>query len=618
MTVPDTPIGGQRLRGVANVDMGPDVGADDFGAGRARELDQLGRAVQGAGDALQRYGIRVYEERARNEAIEADAAYELEQSKDRDRMLAEYRGDQIYSLGDDLAKASGKRAEKIRKGLKTPRARELFDQQRREYDAQNEVLVNRHVVAKAEEYRRSALDAKIGQLRIEAGSLPGDPAVVMHAIRQARELTAEKFRGEPPERVALEQGKAAKAMVETVAAGLEEKYGPAAALSFLDVGDIRGLFTDAEFKKSFGELKKKYETARDQKESDAADTEASLYAFDLVQANKGEIPLDLQETLIRKYGRERGKLAFADARAQAEVVKGRKAEEGKQAAEKRWDGFFRTGEIPDGIGHKEKLAMLNARNRIARGEPSGEPWALGQYLLDNFTPEALKQMQRDGKWGEVYAKLNPDGKKTDIYQDVLDKMNGKGAADGATKGIITPEKYARQQFIAVTGIRPVTANGAKKFNLFMSAFLDETETRAEELGLDDVKKLSRDEQEKILARLLTRGDYGFFGRDKWQYEVDDPADFAPWSGEDQPYERLRRRRQTGAEAADPSGIAAGVRDRLDNGAIVTAAGARQQREGGKIRTEFSRETPKETSSRDAMEQNMRDIEDIFSEGALLP
>ncbi len=438
MRIPDTPLGGQRVRGIPDVDMGPRLNADDFGANHAREMARFGEVVQRGGDAMQRYGIKVYEERAQSEATEALAKYKTDTSRYRDQIFINYTGDKAYLTPDDLDTYARNQAGNFAKELKTPRAIELFDEGRLDYDAHNKLLADQHVLKQHEQYRVASIDADNAQLLNEAAALPGEPAVVMESIHRIEANNAEKFRGAPPEYLAIENRRSAMAVAETVAANLAARDGgPQAALAFLDSPKIKELFTDAEFEKRFGRLREKYETA-----NRAADALASGRQW----AKDGLTGTQLLDAAFEKFGEHPEQMGQAITFAKQYQAE---QEHEKVAANKDLSDTsltdlakndYRIDSIPENIRieHPEVYGKLVQYSSFIKshGEKPMPDTMLWQTLM-SYDPEMLRLMFQDEAAMMDYRLRLGDGP---WWHDVEARARGnlspdeKAAAKGKGKG----------------------------------------------------------------------------------------------------------------------------------------------------------------------------------------
>lgn len=532
-----TYTGGQvNARNISYVPQGVHASAEAFGAGRARDLYNFGGAVRNVGDTVMDIN-EIKQRRVDDSTVRAEMtklsderrAYEkniFETRKGRDAKDVEEEGRRWYEerKADVLSRLDSRR----------PRQAQLFEAQFDSLRESSLAALNRHSfieAGKAEYATREAQNEDFKEDTVARGLFNRD------IVDGNRELIHANIRANNP-------GQSDEVIAALIRDADRDLYGRMAdayanlddALRFIESDEVKRTFPVREWTSIHNKLK----VARDKRLDEELDTEASLYA---ISRRNEEVPLSqLQEELIRKYGDERGSRAYQRAATQEAAAKAEQAETRRVQAEKHWDEFYETGKIPDGASRADRDAMTKRLAERAKGEPSGEPWAFGQYLMDTFTPEQLQQMQRDGKWGEIYAKLNPDGKKTDIYGDVYSYATGK---DEGVKGAIPPERYARQKFIAITGVKPGSKTGAKEFNAFISHFNEEVERRAFELELKDVRALPREEQEKIVADLLEMGDWGFWGWDKRRYQV---------MGEDN-YEASFRPHAPRATSAAPSASA---------------------------------------------------------------
>lgn len=595
-----------NVRGLPNVSAGPMADADNFGAGNARQIGRLGGAVQDFGSEM----LRQDQVRRKKE----DDLAELAMTNEAHSMYADgYQAIYDQFKGEDSAKAP-EEIKKFTKKIRDTVGKKAQNKHQQEAFGRSMAAFENNALVDALKYRdkqtalsevqhlkaQNMLIAQDGARHVEGFDTPDGRAADMGRLAQMVGNT-EKLYAHAPAEFRQVQVQNTKQVFHRAKMGAMER--PEDALRYLDRNDVKDDLGPA----LVNNLREKYKEVQDKRKNDREDAEAELYAIDQYADGKGKNLLDLQPELIDKYGSDRGKLAYQAAVTRDSLIKSKEAQEAKQLSESRWNSYYETGKIPAGATRKERAAMMRDQTRKEKGLPGEDPWAFGQYLIDNFTPDQLKQMQRDGKWSEVYPKLLYNGKAVGVTKDVNDYIAG-------IKGAASPEKYARMQFIATTGIRPGTEAGAKEFNRFMDYFTEETEKRAGELKLDNVNQLPRDEQDKILANLLESGDYGYswqwnyFSPDRYRFQVMNEEGYREYFYP-KANQQYRRGRQmdgatvssaapyTGSSQADAAPYAgAGPRDTstatASGGAeITTNQGVKQRVENGRI--EVRRPTPAE-------------------------
>ncbi|MCC8189444.1 MAG: hypothetical protein LIP77_02240 [Planctomycetes bacterium] len=330
--------------------------------------------------------------------------------------------------------------------------------------------------------------------------------------------------------------------------------------------------------------------------TDEMERAAALVAIE--QRAAGKRVEELQPALIKKYGYKRGKLAYQEAVTRENMQKATQAAEAQTETEKRWEGFWKTGEIPSGIGYKEKTAMLRAQNLRATGQATAtgvDVWQAAEDLMARYSPATMQQMKRDGKWGEIYALLNPGGRESEAYKELARYSNGENI-----KGTMVPEKYARNQWMQATGKNPTGKNKIDSEN-FLTNFNLMAEQRAEELKLKSVNFLPRDEQDKIITHLMEPGDwtswnYGMLAGWDW-FNADYPRYQAMGFEGYEKYWIPKNAPEAPAPAAAPA-ITGGIRDTAEARAggteITTPNGTIQQvsEDGKAILSHLPKPTPK--------------------------
>lgn len=545
-----------------NTDIGaPKVTAADFGSGQARDMQNFGRSLQQAGSAVMDFGVR--RERRKAEDVYLASHKQIEEVKTE---LSRRTGRDAENTLAELDKRTQEIVNEATKGLNSSWAREHFQEQFGKQNFMNRKWAENYAYMQGQAADMNTFNGLRDQ-RIR--NVEATPGALTDAMRESEAAIREMYVGQDAEFIAAKIAVDNAALAEhgVVSLGLSS---PEEALKMLDAPDVQA----ALGKIKAGQLRWTFGKAAEKVENDRQDTDAELDA--IKQLDAGASLLDLQPQLIEKYGSDRGGIAYQAAVTRNSLRENETARVAKEAAEQRWNDFYSTGKIPDGVTRKEREDMLKEQASKSEGEPPTDPWAFSEYLMDNYSPQELKQMQRDGKWSEVYPKLLFGGKEVGPVKDINDYING-------VKGSMTAEKFARQQFIAITGMRPGSASNAQGFNQYMDYFIEKAESRASELELGNINLLPTEEREKIIAELLARGDYGTLGRNKWRYEVmDDLDDFESWADAEQPYRRSRRQTSIPAEPYTGSGVRDTVVQTENGAEITTNQGVRQRVNGNTV------------------------------------
>lgn len=562
-------------QGIPGVRVGTSADAASFGANQYRDLRKLAGAVQGVGDA-------VLAEAQKRQKIEDDAFVtnrinqaHVRFAEESANVYEQFRGEKSVNAPAEIGKVLQSIQNDLDRGLQNQNQREAFSRSFSSLSGQAQVGA---VEYRDKEIQNEQINARLAQNALiskEAAAkvlaAGGVAAVLNGPERGIVTMNIDKLtEGQSAEFRELKRQEALTAFdteqLTTLAA-----QDPARALDYLADERVQGVLGVARV----GELREKYETARIKIETDQLDSEAALWALDEIKNNKGEMPLDLKEKLIRKFGRKRAELAYADANAQVSVFNTQQTKEMAIAAEERWNTFLGDGEgkwkIPNGIPYKEKLAMMRAQKLIASGGEKGDPWAVAQSIIDKYSPEDLRDAIRNGAMGEIFPKLLYGGK------DVGEKARLLNYAFNGTRGGTTALAHARQQFIAVTGIKP-TGKNAQKFNQFIDEFTTKAEFKAGQQKLKNVNQLSRDDQDAIISDLLTQGDSrwfdgmpfaGWLSSNKYRFELEPTQEdsFKPFEQKDQPYYKKIKAPPSPAPTNEAI-TRQGVKQTSENGKVV--------------------------------------------------
>ncbi len=401
---------GPGLRTLGNTRSGPMVNAEDFGADRARDLDHLGRESARAGGSLADFGIKLYEERAQNEARQLAINYETDVDRYRQQIFTAYTGNKAYLTEDDLSKYANGRAGEMAKDLSTPRARELFQQYRDKYDAQNKQLAHSHIIQQNEAMRVSTLKARNQQLINKAAALPDEKDAILESIAEMKANNAQLNANQPQEIRDIADQEATLAMVSAIAAAQAKKYGPAKAIGFLNDPDVRGMFMPNGAQARFDALKLEYE-------GNAEGSAIAKKAMSMVRG--GMTPDDIMPAAYDAYPDSPEKaeqlIKIADAyfakkeatkkRGEAEIEARRKAQEEYEKLQQKYQKAQETD-----------IDIQWAKNLAGMDVPAGEVMALANSQFKD-EPERAKFVI------DMHAKLaadKTDAKKAEAAQAKAD------------------------------------------------------------------------------------------------------------------------------------------------------------------------------------------------------
>lgn len=263
-TIPSTP-GRSGMPGTPNLRLGTGmVSPDDLGANQWGEITRLGRTIGMAGNELQQWSMRKYDEEAQAES--------LQWQNSNMRLLGE-ESNRIKTLVGEEA-ANGPKAyedyargldEDAMKNLKTPLAKRLYQQRMQQFNNQQGLSIDAHTLQEHERTMQVSLAASVQQEIDNAASNAGNGIAFVDAIQRIKGYNAQRFHGMPAEYIEQQNRNNSMLAIQSASARLANDAGTQAALDFLNSG-VDAEIGGGALKVKFDELRKTYEQSADNAE----------------------------------------------------------------------------------------------------------------------------------------------------------------------------------------------------------------------------------------------------------------------------------------------------------------------------------------------------------------
>lgn len=258
----------------------------------AQDLSAMPPGVGQLGDALQRagsVGSRIATEidvKQQQSAFNTEYSAYLERMGQEQNRIFQRTGRESFSAGKDVEEAQRVYGETALKNLdSSPMAKEMFERERLTFDRNSRLKADEFVVQQTNAVNNTAMEGKRGQYLNQIALNPTDNELFAGLVKSAKEDIEFQFQGQPDEFITLEQQKYASLAIEKRAEALagDEKYGPAAAIAFINSG-VEVDLEDETLKLKLGELRKKYQKAAIETEQKAAIDIGTKEAVTIVQA----------------------------------------------------------------------------------------------------------------------------------------------------------------------------------------------------------------------------------------------------------------------------------------------------------------------------------------------
>ncbi|MCC8108477.1 MAG: hypothetical protein LIQ30_05405 [Planctomycetes bacterium] len=506
MQVPKVQGGNLAARGPGRVQIGTTANASHFGADQYRDLSTLGQTMQKAGASLldEAQARQSNEDRTfvRDQINQARLTY-MERSQE---IFSRTGKDADTAPADMAALLDTMKAEHDKALGDNQNRRALFDNAWSELVRQGDEDALAHRLAQMAVYDQETLDGQNAAVTVEAARqvvAPGGIDVVLKYPYQEiiQRNIAERYRGRPPEVVALRQHEALKTFHLEQLKNLET-VGPEAALDYLGRDPVRNVFTPAEHQALLADFDKAKQErlASDRAKQLAldamADARTGMPENDARQAYLGDPTLDDKDVEAKLNAFKAARVAdnaakIAERTTREDQLRNAYAEAG-----------FIPSAIPDDlrVTARERAELVKWGNSFTENGGKDSPPDVGYLMrLDGMSQAELQAILLDyERCAEFYAKVG--GHQSRYAKDFIDKARG---VHGDKRPLTdTNIGWAADRFAEHNGLILGSARDGEAINSFVDTFTVLADQRARQLRLTDADDLPEDERKAIFGKLM--------------------------------------------------------------------------------------------------------------------